>query len=175
MEVTNTLEACTFTGVYCGPTGNIQGACKVFDVLTRKVKKVHNFTILPMPDQVIRLVNKWGQKLQHDILQNKLEFLNQVKQKYNWNAEDSPDEGLVQEGKAYPDIIAEILVIDLEVEHPGRDFAVEDDPMSEAELAQVMAANDSLYLIDPTSSTGVSTYIDELLDDTEMVIEVQEW
>ena len=33
-DVTNALEACTFTGVYCGPTGNIQGACKVFDVLT---------------------------------------------------------------------------------------------------------------------------------------------
>ena len=67
-KVTNTLEACTFTGVYCGPTGNIQGMCKVFDVLTRKVKKVCNFTIMPMPDWVIRLVNNWGKKLQWDDL-----------------------------------------------------------------------------------------------------------
>ena len=166
-EVTNTLEACTFIGVYCGPTDNIQGTCKVFDVLTRKVKKVCNFTILPMPDQVIRLVNKWEQKLQHDDLQNKLGFLNRVKQKYDWDAEGSPDEGLIQENKAHPDIIAEILGIDLEVEHPGLDFAVEDDPMSEAELAQAAAANDSLYPIDPTSSTGVSTYANKLLGDKD--------
>ena len=53
--------------------------CKVFDVLMGKVKKVCNFTILPMPDQVIRLVNKWGQKSQCNNLQNKLEFLNPVK------------------------------------------------------------------------------------------------
>ena len=80
-----------------------------------------------------------------------------MKQKYDWDAEGLPDEGLIQEDQAHPDIIAEILGIDLEVEHPGLDFAVEDDPMSEAELAQAMAANNSLYPIDPTSSR--SAYI----------------
>ena len=69
-------------------------------------------------------------------MQNKLEFLNCVKQKYDWDVEGSPDKGLAQENQAHPDIIAEILGIDLEVEHPGLDFAVEDDPMSETELAQ---------------------------------------
>ena len=139
-EVTNTLEACTFTGVYCGPTGNIQGMCKVFDVLMGKVKKVCNFTIQPMPDQVIRLVNSWEQNLQCNDLQNKLEFLNCVKQKYDWDVEGSPVKGLVQEDQAHPDIIAEIPAIDLEVEQPGLDVAVEEDPILRPSLLRTQQA-----------------------------------
>ena len=74
-----------------------------------------------------------------------------------------------------PKFLAEILGIDLEAEQPGLDFAVEDDPMSEAELAQAMAENGSFYPIDLPSSTGVPTYVDELLDNNDMVITAQEW
>ena len=37
--VTNTYHPRTFTGIYLGPTGNIQGKLKVLDIKTSAVKK----------------------------------------------------------------------------------------------------------------------------------------
>ena len=45
---------------YLGTTGNIQGTHKVYDIHTRKVKKPRTITEFPMPEQVITLVNEWG-------------------------------------------------------------------------------------------------------------------
>ncbi len=39
-NVTNNIVSCTFAAVYLGPTGNIKGTKKVFDLMTGAVKKV---------------------------------------------------------------------------------------------------------------------------------------
>jgi hypothetical protein len=58
--ITNTMGSCTFPGIFLGPTGNRQGTHKVFDINTGVVKKNRIITPLPMPDQVIAMVEDWG-------------------------------------------------------------------------------------------------------------------
>ena len=45
-----------------GPSENIQGTVKVFDINTGKVKKPKTFTEVLMPDSAMKLVNDWGKK-----------------------------------------------------------------------------------------------------------------
>ena len=61
-DVTNDMGGQTFAGVYLGPTGNLQGTVRIMDLITGHVKKVKNFTQVPMPDSAIKIVNNWGKK-----------------------------------------------------------------------------------------------------------------
>ena len=64
-DVTNGVSYMrTYNGIYLGPLGNRQGTMKVFDICKGKVKKPRTITILPLPDRVIVLVNKWGKRFQ---------------------------------------------------------------------------------------------------------------
>ena len=56
-DVTNNMVSRTFAAVYLGPTGNIQGTKKVFDLMTGSVKKVRTVKSFPLPTCVIDLVN----------------------------------------------------------------------------------------------------------------------
>ena len=64
---------------------------KVFDICTGKVKKPRTITILPVPDRVIVLVNKWGKSFQRKSQRHKLDFLNRNKDKYAWDNDDLED------------------------------------------------------------------------------------
>ena len=46
----NTMKPRTYPAIYFGPTGNIQGTNKAFDLNTGKVTKPRTFTLYPMPD-----------------------------------------------------------------------------------------------------------------------------
>ncbi len=59
----NVQELQTFPAIVLGPTGNLQGTVKVFDIKTGRVKKVKTFDRYPMPDSIIEIVNAWGEKL----------------------------------------------------------------------------------------------------------------
>ena len=50
-DVTNNNKSRTFSGIYLGVTGNIQGTKKVFDLVTRTVKKPRSVTVFPMLDR----------------------------------------------------------------------------------------------------------------------------
>ena len=66
-DVTNRVsDMRTYDSIYLGPTGNRQGTVKVFDIGTGKVKKQRTITVLPAPDRVIALVNKWGKRFQKE-------------------------------------------------------------------------------------------------------------
>ncbi len=58
--ITNTMQLCTFLGIFLGPTSNHQGTHKVFDTNTGAVKKPCTVTPLPMPNRVISIINNWG-------------------------------------------------------------------------------------------------------------------
>ncbi len=75
-DTTNTMRPHTFPGIYLGPTGNRQETKKVFDLTTGVVKKPRSVTSFPMPANVIKLVNAWGNSYQKEEKVNKLEFLN---------------------------------------------------------------------------------------------------
>ena len=65
-DVTNDMNGRTFQGLYLGPTGNLQGTVKCLDLNTGCVKKVKNFTEVPMPDSARDLINKWGKRYQKE-------------------------------------------------------------------------------------------------------------
>ena len=61
-EKTNDMNGRTFAALYLGPTGNLQGTIKAWDIHTGCVKKVKKFDVVPMPDRVVKKVNNWGQR-----------------------------------------------------------------------------------------------------------------
>ena len=67
------------------PRGNLQGTFKAFDLKTGGVKKNRNFTRVTMPDSVVKLVNDQGKRSQKEHQNNKLEFLNRLQQKIDWD------------------------------------------------------------------------------------------
>ena len=113
-DITNTPKSCTYASIYLGITGNIQGTKKVLNLMTRTVKKPRNVTAFPMPDCIIDLVNKWGQKYQKEEKKYKLEFLNCVQLQYDWdnNKFDSTERLVVD--NAHEDIVAWFPGIELE-------------------------------------------------------------
>jgi len=81
--ITNTPNSRTFTGIYLGITGNIQGTKKVLDLEAGIAKKPRSVTVLPMPDHISSQVSAWGKKYQEGEKKNKLEFLNCLQLQYN--------------------------------------------------------------------------------------------
>ena len=90
-EVTNTMAPQTFGALYLGPTGNIQGTVKAFNLETGNVHKVRDMTRLHMPESVIRLAEKWGKKAKQDDLNNNIEFLDRNRKKIDWDTDEEPD------------------------------------------------------------------------------------
>ena len=87
-DITNTPCSRTYPGIYLGPTTNIQGTKKVFDLKTGVVKKPRTVTQFPCPDRVIALVNAWGRRYQKEERANKIEFLNRKKLKFDWDNDE---------------------------------------------------------------------------------------
>ena len=170
-DVTNDMKSRTYSGIYLGTTGNIQGTHKVFDIKTGKVKKPRTISVFPMPDRVLKLVNQWGQRSQREEVQNKLEFLNRLKQRYDWDNDDlEDDEGLVEEEEqAHPNIPAQLPGIELEAEQPGETQAVQEDFTTDAEIMHAAAVNAGI----DHKTTGVSSAVDEVIvieeDDDDIV------
>ena len=93
-DITNNMVSHTFSTIYLGPTGNIQGTKKVFNLKTGAVKKVRTVKSYPLSDHTIDLVNAWGHRYQKE--EKKLEFLNCQRLKYDWdNDELEYTEGIV--------------------------------------------------------------------------------
>ena len=83
-DVTNDTKERTYDALYLGPTGNLQGTFKAFDLKTGRVKKNRNFTRVPMPDLVAKLVNNWGKRSQKEHQKKKLELLNRLQNCFDW-------------------------------------------------------------------------------------------
>jgi len=71
----------TYPYIGLGPSGNMQESLKCFDIKTGKVVTCRTINVLPMPDDVIKTVNRWGQGTKAITYgNNKLECLNRAKQ-----------------------------------------------------------------------------------------------
>ena len=57
-EKSNDMNERTFAALYLGPTGNLQGTVKAWDINTGCVKKVKVFDVVSMPNSVVDIVNK---------------------------------------------------------------------------------------------------------------------
>ncbi len=103
-----------------GPTGNLQGSVKFYCINTGRVLKCRSFTPMPMPNRVIKRVNKIGEREGQG---RTFCFLNRQKQAYEWTDEvpedDDDFQGLLEdevEGAPYPDISAELPGVELDEE-----------------------------------------------------------
>jgi len=56
----NTMASRTQPAICLGPTGNMQGSYRFFSLSTGRVIVRCNFTVFPMPDNIIALVDKWA-------------------------------------------------------------------------------------------------------------------
>ena len=89
--VTNDQTPRTHGCIALGPSGNLQGSVKCFDIKTGKVMIRRTFDTLPMPDRVLKLVNIWGKNSKNKAHKNKLEFLDRMGEKFDWDNKDLDD------------------------------------------------------------------------------------
>ena len=115
---TNTMAWRSHEAIALGPTGNLQGSVKFYCINTGWVLKRPSFTPMPMPDRVIKQVNKIGEQEGQG---RKFCFLNRKKQAYEWTNEvpedDDDFQGLLEdkvEATPYPDISAELPGVELD-------------------------------------------------------------
>jgi hypothetical protein len=128
---TNTMAWRSHEAIALGPTGNLQGSVKFYCINTGRELKCRSFTPMPMPDRVIKQVNKI---VEREGQGRTFRFLNQKKQAYEWTdevPEDNDDfQGLLEdevEAAPYPDISAELPGVELDEEE--REFqTILDEP-----------------------------------------------
>jgi hypothetical protein len=95
-DITNTMKDRTHSWINLGPTRNVQGFVKCFDLKTGKVVNWRTITMLPMPDGIIKKVLHWGKKSKQHRSIKKLDFLNWHKQIFDWDVNDDKHKGLIK-------------------------------------------------------------------------------
>ena len=138
---TNTMSWRSHEAIALGPTGNLQGSIKFYCINTGRVLKRRSFTPMPMPNRVIKRINKIGEQEGQG---RTFCFLNRQKQAYEWTDEvpedDDDFQGLLEdkvEAAPYPDIRAELPGVELDEEE--REFqTILDEP--EPDFRDIAAA-----------------------------------
>jgi hypothetical protein len=120
--VTNTMQERAIQAICLGPTGNFQGTHKFLDLSSGQVVKRKRFDELPMPDSVIRKLERWGRR---DKQNGRLTFADRNNNAFDWDDEYElkpliDDNAIEPEHPApFPDIPAEMPGVDLETNIPA--------------------------------------------------------
>ena len=142
-SVINDMTAQTHACIALGPAGNIQGSQKCFDITTGLLVNQHVIHELSMLKCIIKKMNWWGSKNNGEEYENKLQFLNRNKEKFNWdNDEVSNNDELVEEAS----MTHAILLAELPGIVEENDFSDDDVPVQELRLVDnsILAANANL-------------------------------
>jgi hypothetical protein len=159
----NTMASRTQPAICLGPTGNAQGSYRFFSLSTGRVIVRRNFTIIPMPDTIIALVDEWAGRNQ---AQPGLTFTDRTGREYLLN--NDLDEPLVQEPEpaCFPDIPAILPGIDRAhvplKEPPIQDSPDASDNYSPEDDAHAALANAGL--LDSDSSPTDPIFPDNIID-----------
>ena len=118
-----------------------------------------SFKVLPMPDRVVRLANRWGETSRVTARHGTgVDFVNHVGKPYDWANEslDVDRDSLAQPSStAYPSIPAEIPGVELESDYEDVTSAIEEEAAPTlAERAATACRNAS---IEPASGTQAET------------------
>ena len=155
---TNDMSDRTHECINLGPTGNRQGSHYTFDLGTGKVTTRRIIREMPMPDEVVRTINRWGEKGEKARLYaSTVEFANRAKQQYTWdNAELDVIPG--EQELVHPDIPAEIPGVELERDSDD-DAVVQPDPSPSLNARMTRARANALggSSAQPHESTGVGS------------------
>ena len=151
-DITNTLEARTHPGIALGPSGNLQGSVRFFCLLTGKVLTRRNFTRFPMPDSIIKLVEKWGIKSKKELFGKDLTFRNRNREKYEWDGDGEPADETILEQHEHPEVSAEFPGVTLESDQVSPVPAVEELHHDPNALLAAAAASSMVPGVDATVS-----------------------
>ena len=116
---TNTMDKRTHSCIALGPSGNLQGSVKCFDLLTGKLIIQRTVKTVPYPHRIIRLANSWGKKYRSKQFGNNLEFRDWKKLQYDWDNEEIEENDPLVENPltaVHPGILEEIPGLELEAE-----------------------------------------------------------
>ena len=156
-EVTNTMRARTSPCIVLGPTGNIQGSVKCYNLDTQQIIKRRTVTPLPMPDRIIKLITRLGKKSKQSRTTDKLTFLNRHKAKFDWDNEELDDmDGLVDNTpRDSDDLLAELPGMTLESDYDNNN-AIQQPVESDLNIVEAAAANANLVMpVSADEITGV--------------------
>jgi hypothetical protein len=148
-DVTNDMRSRTLPCIVLGPTGNIQGSIKCYNLEMKVVVKRRNITPLPMPDRVIKRVVALGQRAKQTRTKRNLQFLDRSGQEFDWTVDEN--EGLVEPSPSETDgLPAEIPGVVLESDLVDDTSPIQSPPaISDADLATAALANANLATPDP--------------------------
>ena len=120
-------------------------------------------TVVPIPDQVIKKLNHWGEREKREEYGGKWKFLNRTKEKYDReNDKQQEEEGILKyEYGPLTDLPAELPDIDIEGEQIGPEPDVEEETTSDTE--QEMAESHNENLVDENNTTKASALVDEVI------------
>ena len=90
-DITNTQKDRTTPAVCLGPTGNMQGSYKFYNLITGKPIKRRGFTVLPYPNRMVKLLNEWSSKSKQE--ETDLIFRNRNNEDFSWASEDDNEQG----------------------------------------------------------------------------------
>jgi hypothetical protein len=139
----NSMTPRTHPCIACGPTGNLQGSVKFYCLTTGRILKRRHWTELPMPDNIIKKVNRIGLRERQG---REFRFLNRSGEPYEWTdsvPEDDPEfQGLLEEEAAFPDISATFPGVPLE-ENEENFEAMTDDPEPDFDVLAAAALDNA--------------------------------
>ncbi|KAL7502656.1 hypothetical protein ACHAXN_000584, partial [Cyclotella atomus] len=149
LDRTNTMQERTKSCINLGPTGNFQGTHQFLNLETGEIIKRKKFTMLPMPDSMIKRVEELARQ-DGQSRRNRLLFRNQNGERFDWD-EDDDEEPLVDDNAVeaeppaaqFPSIPAKFPGIPLERDVPVSAIAEEPGP-SEEEQAERAVANTNI-------------------------------
>ena len=122
-EKSNDMNGRTFAGLYLGPTGNLQGTVKAWDINTGRVKKVKVFDVVPMPDSVVDTVNEWGKKYQKEKKKKMGKFLDRLKRDFAW---ENDEYDIPEETPIHPEISVEFPGVLMDSDDEEHDLGPDD-------------------------------------------------
>ena len=158
--ITNTMKDRTHACIALGPTGNVQGSLKCFDLETGRIVKRRTVTPVPMPNRILKKIKKWGQKSKQMRSQRRLDFLNRNKEKFGWDIDaDDELEGLLEtpEPRDTDDIPAELPGIQLTSDYDDL-RVVQQQSVTENDIVAAAMANANLGpSLELGEITGVNT------------------
>ncbi|KAL7462751.1 hypothetical protein ACHAXS_003127 [Conticribra weissflogii] len=168
----NSTAPRTKPAIALGPTGNAQGTYKFFCLTNGTMLRQNNWTEYPMPDSVIKQVNKWGTKSMQP--EGDFTFSDRHRTPYPWNQDVDNDLPLTDpESSSFPAMTAEMPGVDME--HNAPTPALEDtaetfdsEPTVEEQHAQAALATQNTDLDQlPTAIPAKPEEIEPEGDDME--------
>jgi hypothetical protein len=139
-----------------GPTGNSQGSIWCYNLQSKQVIKRRTVTPLPMPNRVIRRIQKLGKLAKQTRTSKRIEFLNRKKEKFGWDIDDPDDEVLLRPPIDTDTLPAELPGVPLAEDFAGNDVIEASGP-TDSQRAAAARANANL---DPTAPSAEITGVD---------------